>query len=135
MSKTINIQIGDWSGDGHGKCEDFHFKSNKSIKDVREAYFSAKDKYPHLCPEEFCEEYEDGEVPERIITGAKELGFEIDKDDFFLEEMARYVAWYCKLGDPFLELKLKKAPPTLSFYGYDKKKRHIRFFGYGLLGS
>jgi hypothetical protein len=136
MTQLINIQIGDWSGDGHGQHEDFHFQSNKSIKDVRKAYFRAKNKYPTLCPETFCCEYEDCAVPNKITKEAKKLGFKIGKF-CTCEDMAEYVAWFCKLGDIELDLKLttQENPPTLAFYGFDENEQHIGFFGYGLLGN
>jgi hypothetical protein len=133
--KLINIQIDDWSGDGYGQHEDYYFKSNKSIEDVRKAYFIAKDTYPNLCPETFCCDYEDTTVPKQIIKDAKALGFKIDKNNFFNEEMAKHVAWFCKLGDECLELTMRKSPPTLSFYGFDENKRYIGFFDYGLLSN
>jgi len=137
MLQLIKIQIGDWSGDGHGQHEDYYFQSNKSIEDIRKAYFLAKQKYPKLCPETFCCEYEDGVVPNKIIKESKKLGFKIDKNNFFCEEMAEYVAWFCKLGDTEhdLELTIQERTPTLAFYGFDENEQHIGFFGYGLLGN
>jgi hypothetical protein len=129
----IRIQIGDWSGDGHGKCDDFFFDSNLSQEEVREAYFAAKKKYPKLSPESFCSDYEDSTVPESLVENAKVAGFEIFPEDFGTEEMAEYTAWFCMLGDSKLTLKIRDVVPTLAFYGSDKKKRHIRFIGYGLL--
>ena len=32
------LQIGDWSDDGHGKYEKFLLKTNKSVKEIQEAY-------------------------------------------------------------------------------------------------
>lgn len=134
MKHNIIIEIGDWSGDGHGQKEIYTFESNFEIKDVREAYFAARDKYPDLSPEGFCCEYEDSEVPKEIIKKASKLGFKINKD-FHIKEMANYTAWFCQLGNPSLKLKMQEENPTLSFYGVDEKNRHIDFIGYGLLGN
>ncbi len=131
----IIIEIGDWSGDGHGQKELYTFASNLPINDIREAYFSAKQKYPKLCPEGFCSDYGDPTVPKEVIEGASKLGFKIDPDDFFTEEMAKYTAWFCQLGNSKLELKIQKSNPTLAFYGKDTKGRHISFIGYGFLGN
>jgi hypothetical protein len=132
MSHIISIPIGDWSGDGHNENEILYFKSNKSIKHVREAYFTAKEKYPELCPESFCCNYQDYKVPKNVVEDAKKLGFNIDPDNFLPETMAEYTSWFCKLGDDSLELTMKNKPPMLQFYGFDKKKRHIGGFGDGL---
>lgn len=134
---NIIIEIGDWSGDGHGQKETYVFDSNLTTEEVRESYFSAKEKYPSLCPEDFCCEYEDSEVPKQIVNEAQKLGFKINKASFGTKEMANYTAWFCQLGNPNLKLKMQKQKhmPTLAFYGVDKKKRHINFIGYGLLGN
>lgn len=137
MEKTYSftIPIGDWSGDGHEKCEWYQFNSNKPLADVREAYFQAQKKGLAPNPEGFCCEYEDYEVPEDVVEEAKEAGFTIDPDNFGAEQMADYVAWYITLGDPELTLTREPDLQMLPFYGYDKDKRHIGGFGYGLLGS
>ena len=132
MSYTFKISIGDWSDDGHGKSKDFFFKSNKKIKLVREAYFAAKEKYPTLCPEDFCSDYEDSTVPDEVVEQAKKLGYEIDPEDFWVDDMANFTAWFIMLGDPELKLTIKPEVKTLAFYGNDEKKRHISFIGYGL---
>jgi len=137
MAKTYSftIPIGDWSSDGHSECKWFQFTSNKSLADVREAYFAAMKKHSALSPEEFCADYQDNQVPEEIVKAAADLGYKVNPDDFWCEEMADYVAWFITLGDPELKLKRMKNLDMLPFYGYDKNKRHIGGFGYGLLGA
>ncbi len=131
---SFTIPIGDWSGDGHSQCEYFLFKSNKPVEEVREAYFNARRKFKNLSPESFCNDYQDSEIPEELIKEANTLGFKIDPDNFFHDELAEYVAWFCCLGDH--DLVLEKQANTnesmLVFYGYDHKKRHIGGFGYGM---
>lgn len=34
----VKITIGDWSQDGHNQYEEFVFKSNKSVEEIRQAY-------------------------------------------------------------------------------------------------
>ena len=36
----FHLSIGDWSGDGHGRSEDFTVASNAPVEIVREAHFS-----------------------------------------------------------------------------------------------
>lgn len=148
----FEIKIGDWSDDGHGKCDSYRVKSNKPVKDAREAYFTAKAKLPpHLCPENFMRKYEDFSLPENVYTDAKERGFDFfagwEGDERLTEEklpeflkypqcdterMCRYVIWFLKQGDSELELEMVPEVNSLSFYGFDEKKRHIGFIGYGL---
>lgn len=127
---NIQIEIGDWSGDGHGKCQTFTFKSNLPAEDVREAYFTAREMYPEICPETFCDEYEDSVVPEKVRKRAKTLGFKFPRDPG-PQDLAKFTAWFCMLGNPNLSLKLLKVD-RLAFYGVDKKNRHIGFIGYGM---
>jgi hypothetical protein len=140
MMRPFTIKIGDWSGDGHGKCDDFRFKANKPIEDVREAYFAAKKRYPKLCPEKFCAKYEDSSVPPDVRAGLRAAGCPL-RDDASLDgeclsadEMAKIVAWFIGQGDSDLVVvpNDEEPVPMLAFYGDDKKKRHIGFIGYGL---
>lgn len=148
----FRIRIGDWSGDGHGMQEPHIVESNKdSIEEIREAYFAAREKLPNcLCPENFMCDFEDGSLPRETYEEARARGYDLLKDrdpsawvdeaemleypDFGAEEMAEYVLWFIKQGDPSIELKLASdSVQDLSFYGSDEKGRHIGFIGYGLL--
>lgn len=124
----FQIPIGDWSKDGHGKCDYYDATAAKPIEDVREAYFAAKAKFPkELCPEEIYRRDDtiSDELREKIKSAS---GLDIDSEI----SMAAYVVWFINQGDPDVKIRLsKKGIPMLSFYGYDKKKRHISFIGYG----
>jgi hypothetical protein len=133
---TFSIAIGDWSNDGHGRCEHYWFKSNKPIEQVREAYFAAKKRLPKLCPDQFCDEYEQSEVPDSVYNALVEAGAPSLPDDGMCANpdwMASVVAWYLRQGDPTLTIESIKHPPMLQFYGTDAKGRHIDGFGYGLV--
>lgn len=132
---AFKITIGDWSADGHGQADDYYVKANKSIKDVREAYFAAKEKLPEaICPENFCCDYEEGTAPDEVFKDLKKRGCPLpeDVDEFHKDEMVQVILWFLKQGDPTLELNLENDNvPTLHAYGFDEKKRHIGQFGYG----
>lgn len=88
---NFRVPIGDWSGDGHGKCEYVDMIAKcENIQQIREAYFAAKAKYPDLCPEGWACEYEDGTIPDDIRNAYKDLGVEfefsqlLDHDGFVL---------------------------------------------------
>jgi hypothetical protein len=131
---TFRIPIGDWSGDGHEKCDWFTVTAAKPVEEVREAFFVAKELLPHLNPEKFCCDYEDSLVPDSIAAELATKGVLIDVDDFNPEDMARIVVWFLNQGDPELgaELTPEATVPMLPFCGFDKKKRHIGGMGYGL---
>lgn len=133
----IKIVIGDWSGDGHGESCAFLYECNKSIEEVREAYFKAKKLHPDICPENYNKCYADSILPPKIEKKLRKLGCPLPEedleDDFEPEMMANIVCWFIKLGDPEITLSDDAGPDnTLHFYGMDDKKRHIDFIGYGL---
>jgi hypothetical protein len=132
----FRIPIGDWSGDGHEKCEHFDASAAKPIGDVRAAWFAAKEKLPDIAPDTFCDEYEEGSLPEPVSTNLRAAGCPLpeDEDDWGPDAMADVVVWFLNQGDPDLDVRLEKrsSVPSLAFYGFDDQKRHIGFIGYGL---
>ncbi len=132
---AFQIPIGDWSADGHGQCDWFAAEADKPIDKVREAFFAAKEMWPNLNPETFCCDYEDSLLPADIVAGLAEHGVCADETDAFgPEDMAEIVVWFLNQGDKELNVKLTPAAklPSLAFYGFDKKERHIGGLGYGL---
>ncbi len=144
MSGThvFSIPIGDWSDDGHGKCEYFHASAAKPFKDVCKAFKAAKKKFKKdgdgFTPEELCSEYEDSHVPDDVVELLEERGFKIDPDDFGPREFAELVVWYLNQGDPDLNAELlpeEKEPPMLRNWDYRREvKEDLGGFGYGLFG-
>lgn len=129
----FRMSIGDWSNDGHGKHEDFVVESNAPVEVVREAHFVIKD-VTGINIEKICRDYEDSSVPEEIVDELKDIGFEFEcPGGTYPEEMANLWIFLLQKANPVLELKIiKDKIPTLHFYGFDEKKRHISFVGYGL---
>lgn len=135
----FRMSIGDWSDDGHGKHEDFIVESNVPVQTVREVHFSMKDKLGFSI-ENICSDYEGSMIDSETTKAIMELGYEfedIDDDDgevyMYPEEMARLWIFLLQKVDANLELKIiKDEIPTLHFYGFDNKKRHIGYVGYGL---
>lgn len=130
------ISIGDWSDDGHGKHEDFVVSSNVPVEIVREAHFAMKDKLGFSI-EDICSEYEDTVIDIKTTKIIKDLGFEFEyytdngEADMHDEAMARLWIFLLEKVDPNLKLKIDDIP-TLHFYGFDDKRRHISHVGYGL---
>lgn len=130
MLNIIKIQIGDCFLEGHRQYTDFIFYSHCSMEEIRAAYILAKEKYPNLCPENFCNNYKDFRVPDYIVEEAKKLNYKINPDDFYVTEMALYTAWFCCLGDDYLDLILVEDIPTLSC-NKPSKNKSIGYIGYG----
>lgn len=140
MLKTKwELQIGDWSGDGHSQCDDYVIESNFTVQEAREAYFVAKKKYPKICPEKVACEWESSltikEAQAWIDAGVLDISKSAEEwvDEFHTDDFALAVLNYIKLGNAEFEFKIIEDDlETFNYYGYDKKKRHIGFFGYGL---
>lgn len=147
----FKLPIGDWSDDGHGKHEDYLIESNKTVDYVRELYFQACDKIgfsldgsykkTNLTPQA---EYEDYKFSKETLQSLLDFGVKLNKDDIdyiMKHESTDGTELLCDIVLAFIktqdsELKLirieEKSYPMFQFYGYDEKKRHIGYFGYGL---
>lgn len=144
MNNLWKIPIGDWSDDGHGKCDWFTIKSNFTVEQAREAYFKSVEKSGvDICREVACD-YEDRSVSEKFLNAFPEFlekglikhdpkfdNYDFEyyiADSFDLVEM---VCLFIQKYNPEFRYEIINLP-MLPFCGYDEKKRHIGYFGYGL---
>lgn len=123
MRYRFTIPIGDWSDDGHGKCEYFEASAAKPFKDVCLAFRAARAafKAEGFSPETVCCDYQDSVVPDETVELLKKHGFEIDPDDFWAREFAELVVWFLNKGDPELDARLstkEEALPMLRNWDY-----------------
>jgi hypothetical protein len=140
MTHKINFPIGDWSDDGHGKCDWFLVESNKDVLAVREAHFQ--------CPQilgfdigDICSEYEVRALDKKIHAKLVEEGifrnrhFEDEYEgEYEMSPESLMNLWTDILMyiDPELHLEICKPHDCIHFYGFDDKKRHLSTPGYGL---
>lgn len=80
LNNTWQIPIGDWSDDGHGKCEWFIVKSNFTVEEAREAYFKAVEESGLNIVNEIAHEYEDSTVSEKVIELLPEFVQDLSAD-------------------------------------------------------
>ena len=147
----FKIPIGDWSNDGHGKHKDYLIESNKPVEVVRELYFQACDKIgfsldgsykkTSLTPQA---SYEDYTFSRETLQALLDFGVKLDQDtiEYIREQestdgtelLCDIILAFIKTQDPELELTRIEEQnfPMFQFYGFDKHKRHIGYFGYGL---
>lgn len=59
---TINLVVGDWSSDGHGKTDTYSYEVNKSQKEIEAAHKKSCNKY-NIRFNSWCEDYEDNSMP------------------------------------------------------------------------
>lgn len=144
MDYEFKMPIGDWSGDGHGKCNYYRILSNKPVEQVREAHYKSKEA-TGIDINEICSEYHEDIMSKETADKLVALGFSPKEHDW-METCAQedgiwvgpsgMAAIWCFLlmrTDPTLELEMRSedSVPMLAFYGRDAKKRHIDFVGYG----
>lgn len=132
------MTIGDWSGDGHGKSEDFLISSNVPVDRVREAHFRIKEA-AGIDIEDICSSYGEDEVDAETVEILKRMGFLFENKSgmgeriLSVEEMAKLWLFLLQKADDELELALiENDAPSLHFYGTDQQGRHIDSVGYGL---
>ena len=130
-SHLWRLPIGDWSRDGHGRCDDFFIRSNRTVKEAREGYFAAKKLLPNCCPERFAADYRQDITEEELDLLIQEKLVPKKTKDFYSKEMAVFVLEFIKRGDPEFTYKFEEID-MLPMYGQDRKKRHIGHLGYGL---
>lgn len=76
----IQLVLGDWSNDGHGKTDSVFIESNLTAQQIQDAYVAAMNKLPALkCLNTLAEDYEDSELSNDHITALREAGYPIDK--------------------------------------------------------
>ena len=143
MKKHIfRLPIGDWSDDGHGECNYYHIESNHPVEVVREAHFKIKEA-TGVDIEQIANEYENNFISSNysVIKYLKNKNiipshfFDRDDNGYYADPYSMAKLWLLLLQDaePILQLNIVAADefPMLPFYGYDEKKRHIGFVGYG----
>lgn len=139
MNNLWNIPIGDWSNDGHGKCNWFIIESNFTVEQAREYFNSVEKSGIDIC-KEIAYEYDDNSVSEKFLKVFPEFLEEglIKHDPEYNEDYIEYsfdlveiVCLFIQKYNPEFKFKILDIP-MLPFYGFDEKKRHIGYFGYGL---
>lgn len=131
------LPIGDWSDDGHGKCEKFLVTSNMPIEQVREAHYRIQET-TGINIEEVCSEYQEDTLPAETVKTLCDLGFTFPDGEHtgetkvFTDDMVRIWIFLLQKSCPGLSLEVTPEPEMLPFYGFDNKHRHIRPVGYGL---
>lgn len=142
LKYQFNLNIGDWSGDGHGKCKSFILDSNVSVIELRKMYFGAVEK-TDLSPEDICCEYQDNSAKCEDI---EKLGLDPNsyiRGDNYDSGIGKGVIWFdeemfVKLFIDYMmihnvNLSLKIHPlESFNFYGFDAEGKHIGFLGAGL---
>lgn len=143
MKYQYRFPIGDWSGDGHKECIWYTVEADKPVEDAREAHFK--------CPEvlgfeigEMCSGHNESILDKDIYETLREKEIITEKmqeeycynGEFSPGPHELFEIWVGILNfiDPDLNLKsAREELPTITFYGFDKKNRHLANPGYGVI--
>lgn len=133
---SVALEVGDWSGDGHGQSEVVHFGCTHSRQDVEKAYKKGS-KALGVDWTSICEEYEDSIVPTNVARILNPILPKIDNKEDFLApydpedeeegyslddgafDFATIYMWIAKHGNPEIEFEMNTF-------------RTIKIGGYGL---
>jgi hypothetical protein len=136
----IRFPIGDWSDDGHGKCDYFFATTPLSVQDVREAHFVA----PSVIGFDIgClyAKYREGSLSQEIENKISEIlpdtsGLKYDwREEDLSPPESLFFLWISLLNEinPALELTpMVSDYEDINFYGRDEQGRHLSTPGYGL---
>jgi hypothetical protein len=150
FTHKFSFPVGDWSDDGHGKCEWTTIESNAPVEDWREAYFASVEKLKEhdIAPDsnhggrrdegwplhkmrkvmgyDFpATDYDWDEEKEKATEDIPEIGFPS------VEDIVGYTLAFCQVSNPALKYRIVKMP-MFPFYGFDDQQRHIGHIGYDL---
>ena len=134
----FRMPIGDWSCDGHGRCDWYLCEANKPIEAVREAHFKITE-VTNINIEKICSDYDDNSISSELYENLRELGFVAEENlneyimYLYSADMATLWVLLLNKADPELKIELvnEDGIPMLPFYSFDQKNRHISFVGYG----
>jgi len=130
----IEFPVGDWSADGHGRCDRYTVISQKPVQDIREAHFKASAILGFEIGD-ICREYEDNGLDDEVVAKLDELGYApknttFDPEFLMSDDVVDVWVFLLNAVDSTLELERVK-PSKVSFYGYDDQGRHLQVPGYG----
>ena len=139
----IDFAVGDWSSDGHGESETFRVLSSVPVKALREIHFAAKEHFGFDIGD-ICREYGEFSVPDETVEALRDGGVSLSEmgiDPRSPEAGNLLEIWLAALrrtaqaAGQEIALARKKDEeqvPTIHFFGYDEKGRHLNVPGYGL---
>lgn len=117
----IQLVVGDWSDDGHGKTSTVTIESSKSKEDTLRAFILGNKKHKLT---NYCSDYGDATIPEELILSlAENLPWNFDEDvsyeDFHATPEEYADLWIAVALSADSELIInQKDMPTLNIGGY-----------------
>jgi hypothetical protein len=103
MKYKFKLPIGDWSDDGHGKCDYYTIESNINPEDLVEIVHNLDLKHKFS---KICSEYEEYEVTDEQIEYLKSIG--LNMNNYFINE-EKYLSTD-KFAQLFLDIIMLENP-------------------------
>jgi hypothetical protein len=113
MSYLFELPIGDWSDDGHGKCDYFTIQSNVPMEEIKKILPLMQKEFGIL---DFFSEYEEASLSdyefEKLIEKLPEAEELFDTDNYIqgTDSAAELFILAMKAYDPSLELEIRNTP-------------------------
>lgn len=129
----IKFSIGNWDGNGHGKCEHFIAESNLPVEELRELHFKCKDVFG-FTPGELCSDYKTKLLTDDQAKKLKEFHVYDGSPQIegAFEVLKIWILMLKAVDTRFTGMVRKDDAKTMHFVGFDDKGRHLETPGYGL---
>jgi hypothetical protein len=124
MTNTINLVVGDWSDDGHGKTDSYTIQTKTTRLELEKAFKKGQKIIGFNLDEDVCAEYEEYELKESEADKIREHlpNFNIDDlDDGCYMDSESFAILYmeiAKLGDPTIEYEIADNENSINIGGY-----------------
>lgn len=147
---TFTVPIGDWSDDGHGKCDEYIVQCSHSASECRKAYIDScrltgyqfhhnHPGIPQVRGVPLCADYEDNVISWDAVERFREHGLDIlslledeweEEDDVSVgtDELLRIIMAFIGLSLKDFSWEEIKSPPAL--FGYWNDELNVQM-GYG----
>lgn len=130
--KTIELVLGDWSDDGHGKTESFYIKTEEDIDDINSAYKKGSEIIGFWLDEEVCYEYENNVMEDDVFEKLEASGFPL-LQEIIDNEMYLYEDVFTKIYLHVVSIGFKELFGRDFYFEYARKNiPTINIGGYGL---
>lgn len=132
---TINLVVGDWSNDGHGRTDTITISTNLSRSAVQKAYKAGAEVVGVDLTKDVCRDYEDHYIDDDVLDKFRKAGLtQADVPEWKEEDLSTIDASSLWVGSEiFAHLYcfiVKKGAPAFEFTVVENKDLNIG--GYGL---
>jgi len=130
---TINLVVGDWSDDGHGRTETITINTNLTRSEVQRAYKAGVELIGVDLTKEVCRDYEDHKIDDDTWKKFREAGLTKTDVPVWEEEDFEDISslWVCPKSFAYLYCFIvKKGDSSFEFKVVENKDLNIG--GYGL---